>query len=543
MKQSFYAPIVLVLALVSLALGCAGADDETAALAPDWELVALDDAEASRGADASVAFLDSEPYAEPAPPPGPTPAPEMASDDKGRAEAADGGFLTQAAAYAAAQQTPQTQDRIIVQTATMAVVVDDVPRAMQSFAGVARELNGWVVSLERQSASHGYVAVRVPADVLGAAMERIAGMSVREESRAVSSQDVTEEFVDSESRLTNLRATQQRLLSFLEKAEDAEDALLVHRELTLLEEEIELIQGRLNALRETAAYSLLQVNLRIAPINIAVSAGDDDAARVGELVRFTATFDPVPGIENFTFTWDFGDGGHASGSGSALTPDGKRVTSTVSHAYGDHAGSPYIVSFTLSGSGEGGIVEGSDTLLMTVLSIPHISIFAGGDRRVAEGEEIDYSVSFTRPEGLRDFEYRWDFGDGSASAQGEPEEGATRVTVSHAYDVYHPDPYPVRVTVSAVSEAGPVTATAFFHVSTTPAEGLIVEIVDLGAAARAAVRALSVVAQGAVVAAIWAAVFLPVVAALAVGGRLVWRRALRRRRPAQLSPEDAAGAV
>lgn len=409
------------------------------------------------------------------------------------------------------QQAALAQNRVIVHTAKMAIVVVNVAQVMEGITDLAGSLGGWIVSADRSSASLGAISLRVPSESLDTAMDRISTLGILEESRAITSQDVTEEFVDSQSRLASMRATEQRLLSFLNQARTVEDALLVQEQLTLLQQDIEQTQGRINALSERAAFSLIEVTLRLTPIAIGVDAGPDFSARAGEQVRFQASFAATPGIDNFSYQWDLGDGTLKGGNRTALTPEGNRITATISHSYADDSGSPYIVNFSITGSGEGGIVEGSDSVLATVKSVPPISLFAGENRTVEEGEEVDFTASFTRPEELRNFEYRWDFGDGSATVQGAPEEGATRVTVEHTYQVYHPDPYTATVTVSAISEAGPVTASESFSVYTTQAESFVVGEWNITGTTKAAVRALTVLAQGVTVFLIWVLVFVPVI--------------------------------
>ena len=48
---------------------------------------------------------------------------------------------------------------------------------------------------------------------------------------------------------------------------------------------------------------------------------------------------------------------------------------------------PYIVTVDLSGAGEGGIAEGSDSLEVTVSEVPTIEVFAGENQTVEEGEQ------------------------------------------------------------------------------------------------------------------------------------------------------------
>ena len=54
---------------------------------------------------------------------------------------------------------------------------------------------------------------------------------------------------------------------------------------------------------------------------------------------------------------------------------------------------------------------------------------------------MEYSASFLRPAELWDFEYQWDFGDGSPTVTGNPEEGATRLEAAHTYSDHRPAAY------------------------------------------------------------------------------------------------------
>ena len=72
---------------------------------------------------------------------------------------------------------------------------------------------------------------------------------------------MTAEFVDLESRLRNLEATRDRLRTFLDDAQDVDEALAVNRELSQIEAEIEQVRGRMNYLSGRATYSTISVNL------------------------------------------------------------------------------------------------------------------------------------------------------------------------------------------------------------------------------------------------------------------------------------------
>ena len=177
-------------------------------------------------------------------------------------------------------------------------------------------------------------------------------------------------------------------------------------------------------------------------------------------VRFRATFSPPDDIEDYMITWDFGDGTEpATVYRTAPTQvTGQLITATVTHHYRDPTGSPFIAQVTIRGTGEGGIVEGEDTLTVSVSEVPAIEVFAGEGRFVDQNTEVEFSGSFTRPKGLTNVRYEWDFGDGSTPAEGDLPEGVTRATATHVYPDHRREPYVARFTVTADSEVGEVEA-------------------------------------------------------------------------------------
>ena len=424
------------------------------------------------------------------------------------------------------QPAPLAQTRIVVHTARMSLVVQDVADAVDRVTDVARDLGGWVVNSERTSRHSGTISIRVPAERLNDAIFQIEGLALDVESRALTSEDVTDEYVDSESRLASMRVVEERLLSFLDRALNVEDALRVQNELAALQLQIESIQGRLNFLQQTAAYSLVEVSLRLAPGTVAVDAGPDPSFRVGEVARFRASFVAPKGIEDVSFVWDFGDGTSTSGNGSAPTPDGRRVTATVNHVYDDDKDSPYIVTIELLGTGAAGIVEGADTMLVSVSRVPTIEVFAGDDRTVQEGSKVDYSASFTRHDELWDYQYQWDFGDGSPTETGKPEENAGRVELTHIFADYRPTEFMATLTINAISDAGPVSGSDSFAVRVTEAESFFVAGWDVTGTVKSAVRTLSAIAKVALTVIIWAGILSPVI--LVIVGIIYFANRIRR---------------
>ena len=531
-----------------------------------------------------------------------------------------------------------TQQRIIVRTVDMSIVVSDVPTAVDGVAELARELGGWMVTTDRSEKHFGFVAIRVPADRLDEAVLRLRKMAVEVESEVSGSRDVTDEYFDIKARLENQQATEQALRRLLDRAEKVQDALKVQQALTQVQEDIERHLGRIKLLEETSAFSLINVSLRlehaemsvdgglertvsvgevarfratflppegidefthtwdfgdgtpaitsrttsptpddaarvtetirhvysderdspffvevkitgtgdagvaegehtirvnvVESADIPIDAGPDQASGVGELIRFRATFEPPERIDSFVFTWDFGDGSGlvSSDRTSPTEEEGKRVTATMSHVYRDERDSPYIAEVKITGRGDAGVAEGEDNIVVTVTKLPTVEVFAGDGRTVEEGEEVEFSGSFTRPEGVSDVRFRWTFGDGSPPETGALKEGDTNAVATHVYPHNRPFPYTATLTITAESDAGSVESSGSLLVRVEESRGWVIAGWSAENQGKTAVRALSAAGQGAVTALIWAAIFSPLWVAAGVVALVVTRRIRGRKR-------------
>ena len=424
-----------------------------------------------------------------------------------------------------------SQQRIIIRTVDMTLVIGDVAATLDEIADLAQSFGGWVVSSDRSAKHRGFISLRVPATRLDEAIGDLRAMAEEVESESTTSQDVTDEYVDNRSRLVSLKATEEALLALLNRAEKVEEALEVQRELARLQAEIEAKQGRIKFLEETSAFSLINVFLRLSPIDMPVEAGPDQTFSLGENARFRATFTPPEGIEDFTFTWDFGDGSPpVFGNRTAPTAnDDKRVTATIAHNYFDERDSPYIVEVEMTGTGDAGVAEGSDTFIATVTKLPSIEVFAGETIIVEENEIVEFSGAFTRPEGLTDITFSWDFGDGSPPVEDVPQEGVTRAVAEHIYADHRPQPYRATLEVNGQSEAGEAVSRSEIAVFVQEAKGFIVAGWSAGDTAKTAVRALSGVAQVVGSLLIVLGIFSPI---WIIGGAVayfIWRRVRRHR--------------
>jgi hypothetical protein len=155
-------------------------------------------------------------------------------------------------------------ERLIIRDANLDIVVRDTEDAVDRIDALAEELGGFVIESnlnEYQEGMRAYLRLRVPAESLDTALERIRDLAVEVRRESVSGQDVTEEYVDLQSRMRHLEATEERLLTFMAEAEDTEAALEVYDRLQSIQADIEQVKGRMQYLEQSAAMATIVLNI------------------------------------------------------------------------------------------------------------------------------------------------------------------------------------------------------------------------------------------------------------------------------------------
>jgi hypothetical protein len=156
---------------------------------------------------------------------------------------------------------PAQRQRLIIKTGELALTVDDTAVALQNATDLITAAEGYIISQHVwQENGHRYANLQVGVPVTAfertlSQLRRLGDVTID----VASGQDVTDEYVDLDSRLGNLQATQARLREFLAQAQNVEEILAVNAELSRVEEELEVIQGRMNYLADRAAFSTINV--------------------------------------------------------------------------------------------------------------------------------------------------------------------------------------------------------------------------------------------------------------------------------------------
>lgn len=169
-----------------------------------------------------------------------------------------------------------SRDSLVITTASMELRVEDVDSAVEDVRSAARtagaEISNLTIYAGGSGPTYGYdsaampspgnatITLRVPADAMTQLERALAGIgSVI--SQSASSDDVTEQAIDLDARLKNLRAEEATLRTFLKRTAKVSELLEVERELSRVRGEIESMDAQLTYLQRQAARATLTVSL------------------------------------------------------------------------------------------------------------------------------------------------------------------------------------------------------------------------------------------------------------------------------------------
>jgi hypothetical protein len=160
----------------------------------------------------------------------------------------------------------QEFDRKIVKTAELGIRANEVRDAAAKAQQVAAGYGGSVLSsqIEGDGRVSADLVLLIPSPEFEAALDDLRGLGKKVTTDTVRGEDVTEEFVDLQSRERNLLAAEQSLLDLYDRANSVNAALAIERELTVVRGEIEQVQGRIKYLENRTASS--QISLSIQPV-------------------------------------------------------------------------------------------------------------------------------------------------------------------------------------------------------------------------------------------------------------------------------------
>jgi hypothetical protein len=186
----------------------------------------------------------------------------------GASQSAAGG----SAGFGTADATsPPAPNRALVKTADLTVRVPDVDKQARSAIQIARSHGGDVVADQRAGAAddaNAQLTLEVPPDSFSGVLDQIAGLG-EQVSRKSSTDDVTQQVADVNSRLESMRASLDRVRALYAKAVSIGDVIGIESEVATREADYEALQAQHRGLTKQAAHSMVNLQLLAKQVVVA----------------------------------------------------------------------------------------------------------------------------------------------------------------------------------------------------------------------------------------------------------------------------------
>lgn len=153
------------------------------------------------------------------------------------------------------------QERKLIKTGSVTLEVQSLSAADSAVEKWSASLGGYISNSYSHQTGANYT-VKIPAARFDEAMKTAGDLGILRE-HSISTQDVSEQFYDLQTRLSNKRVMRDNLRAYLEKAKDIKDLLQIEKELNSVLTEIESMEGRMKRLSNQIDYATITVSVQL----------------------------------------------------------------------------------------------------------------------------------------------------------------------------------------------------------------------------------------------------------------------------------------
>jgi len=194
------------------------------------------------------------------------------------------GALADSAQSSTNTETAVTTERKIVKTAALSIKTKNYDKLLADIRQKIDKYGGYIEQSQEynyDSSSNRYanMDVKIPADKLEIFIEELSSIGTIT-SKTVSSDDITDSYIDIESRINALETEEKTLLGILEKAESLADVIELQKRLSTVRADLEGLKARKQSYDGMVAYS--GVSLDINEVERVVEGDDSFFGEVKE---------------------------------------------------------------------------------------------------------------------------------------------------------------------------------------------------------------------------------------------------------------------
>lgn len=191
--------------------------------------------------------------------------------------AADAAAAPMMKAMRSANQSDAVPERKIVYRADLTIETTDLVGTREKILNLMETENG-ILEYNEQNEQQFYLSLKIPAEKFEEFLNEAKAVG-RVIYSSISANDVTEQYIDTETRLASKRALLEKYQSYLPQAKDLKEILEVEAQINSVTTELEQWEGRLQRLEKEVAYSSVSVRLKL-PTYV---EKEDDAKTIADL--------------------------------------------------------------------------------------------------------------------------------------------------------------------------------------------------------------------------------------------------------------------
>lgn len=170
--------------------------------------------------------------------------------------------------------------RMVVQNSYLSLLVTNIVDTKNTILQYVTQQGGYMVSASvsnPQEAGTATVSIRIPSANLDGALAFFREQAIKVVSEELQGQDVTDEFVDIDTRILQLEQSKEKMNQLLDRATEVSDIMNINNQIINIQSQIDSLKGRQLALTQNA--DLTKVTLYLSTDELSLPYAPTDPFR------------------------------------------------------------------------------------------------------------------------------------------------------------------------------------------------------------------------------------------------------------------------
>ncbi len=185
-----------------------------------------------------------------------------------KAEAIEEAYVESSPEKAEADNAAYTEDipepeAKIIKIGNIKIETENYVETTKHIKTIVAKFQGTIMNENESSYSYGtenFLTIRVKSELFDSLLDKII-FQQKVTSKEISAQDVTEEYVDIQTRLKSKKEVRDRYTTLLNQAQSINEIVTVEEQLRHIQEEIEAKEGRLKYLNSRTQFSIINLTI------------------------------------------------------------------------------------------------------------------------------------------------------------------------------------------------------------------------------------------------------------------------------------------